>query len=101
MFSPISYTFYVNYYATAGTTVGKVTASDDDIGIYGVLTYALDQTSLSVEHFAIDEYGEITVQVTPPGSIMGYATSVALTASAFDAGALSDTATVLIIVSGR
>lgn len=101
VFSPTSYTFYVSYYAAAGTIVGSVTATDADTGKYGKITYTLDQSSLFVEHFSIDNSGMIAVKTTPVGSVMGYATSVTVTCTASDLGGLSDTATVLIIVSGK
>lgn len=100
VFSPVSYSFYVNYYAIAGTSVGVVTATDLDISPFGTLTYTLDQSSLSVEHFAINNKGEITVKTSPNGAAVGYATSVTLTAIASDIGGKSDTATVLIFISG-
>ncbi|XP_045187476.2 cadherin-23-like [Mercenaria mercenaria] len=99
IFSPATYSFYISYYAVVGTSVGTITATDADTGAYGVITYTLDQSSLSAEHFAVSNTGEITVLQTPRGSALGYATSVTLTATASDVGAQSDTATVVIVIS--
>jgi hypothetical protein len=90
----------VSYYAQAGTTVGKVTATDADVGLYSNITYTLDQSSLSVEYFAINSNGEITVKSPPFGSMMGHSTVATITATATDVGGQSDTATVVIIISG-
>ncbi|XP_045159272.2 cadherin-23-like [Mercenaria mercenaria] len=99
IFSPATYSFHISYYAVVGTSVGTITATDADIGAYGVITYTLDQSSLSAEQFAVSNTGEITVLQTPQGSAVGYATSVTLTATASDVGAQSDTATVVIVIS--
>lgn len=96
-FSTSSYIFYVSYYAQAGTYVGKVTATDADVGHYGIVSYSLDQS----EYFAINSFGEITVKATPCGSVMGYSKTVTLTSTASDVGGKSDTATVRIVVLGK
>ncbi|XP_052762071.1 cadherin EGF LAG seven-pass G-type receptor 2-like [Mya arenaria] len=100
IFSPLSYTYYISYYASAGTSVGTVTATDNDAGAYGVITYTLDQSSLSEEYFAIDSSGMITTKIQPSSGSLGYGTSVTITAMASDVGGNEDTATVVIIVSG-
>lgn len=103
MFSPTQYSFFVNYYASAGTLVGTVTATDADTGLYGVLTYTLDQSSLPSEHFAVDNNGHISLQISPQasGSSLNYSSSVTISVLASDGGGESDTAEVIIVVSGK
>lgn len=102
VFSPTSYSFFLSYYASSGTVVGTVTATDGDAGSYGVLTYTLDQTSLLTEHFSISTGGVISLQLSPSasGSSLNYSSSTVITVLGSDIGGLSDTATVTIIVSG-
>ncbi|XP_060585336.1 cadherin-23-like [Ruditapes philippinarum] len=100
VFSPTTYSFHVSYYASTGTSVGTVTATDADTGPYGVITYTLDQSSLSLEYFGISNTGEITVLLTPQGSDLAFGTSVTVTATASDIGARTDTASVVLIISG-
>ncbi|XP_060559152.1 protocadherin-like protein [Ruditapes philippinarum] len=97
VFSPASYSFYVSYYASVGTVVGSVTASDNDNGTFGTLTYSLDQASLLDEYFSIDNNGQITVLKSP--TPLNFLTTVSVSATATDGGALSDTAPVSITIS--
>lgn len=99
-FSPTSYTFYVDYYASPGAVVGAVTATDGDVGKYGVVTYSLEQTSLDKEYFAIDVTGRISVRISPSSGQLTYAAAISVTARASDVGGNEDTSMVLIIVSG-
>lgn len=101
MFSPASYSFFISYYASVGTAVGTVTATDGDTGSFGTLTMTLDQTSLLDEYFAIDNNGQIKVKKTPNGNAIGYGTSVTISAIATDGGGQSDTASVTIVISGN
>ncbi|XP_052820082.1 protocadherin gamma-B1-like [Mya arenaria] len=98
-FSPTSYSFYVSYYADAGTTLGYVTATDGDAGPNGVITFTLNQTSLGDEFFAIDSSGAITLKGSPSSMSLGYGTSVTVTSLASDVGGNEDTASVTIIIS--
>lgn len=91
----------MNYYAVVGSTVGSVTATDADTGSHGVITYTLDQTSLSDEYFTVSTTGEITVKASFIGSPLGYASTVTISSTASDVGGLSDTATVVIAISGE
>jgi len=100
VFSPTAYTFYVNFYASAGYNVGSVTVSDADLGSYGVLTLALDQTSLGGDYFAIDNNGEITTKQALTSTSISYGTSYVLTATASDVGGNVDSAFVTLIISG-
>ncbi|KAL4229501.1 hypothetical protein ACF0H5_012541 [Mactra antiquata] len=99
IFSPTSYVFYVNYYASVGTSVGTVTATDGDIGNYGILTYTLDQSSLSAEYFSIDTSGDITVKTSLVGSPLGYASTITISSTVSDSGGLSDNSSVVITIS--
>ena len=101
VFSPASYSFYVSYYATVGTVIGNINANDADAGEYGVITYTLNQTSLSAQYFAISDNGDISVMITPYGSALGYDTSVTITTTASDKGARTDTAPVVIFILGK
>ncbi|XP_052820083.1 protocadherin beta-2-like [Mya arenaria] len=98
-FSPTSYSFYVSYYADAGTALGYVTATDGDAGANGVITFTLNQTSLGDEFFAINSSGAITLKGSPSSMSLGYGTSVTVTSRASDAGGNEDTAPVTIIIS--
>ncbi|XP_060568295.1 cadherin-23-like [Ruditapes philippinarum] len=97
VFSPASYSFYVSYYASVGTVVGTVTASDNDTGTFGTLTYILTQTSLLDDYFAIDNNGQITVLKSPVP--LNFSTTVYITATATDGGGLSDTSSISITIS--
>lgn len=90
----------MSYYANAGTSIGTITATDADVGSYGVLTYSIDQSHLGAEYFAISSSGEISVKTTPQGSALSYASSATVVATASDVGALTDTAEITIIISG-
>lgn len=100
IFSPKSYSFHISYYAAVSTLIGIVTAKDDDAGSYGVLTFSLDQSSLPTDFFAISNTGEITLKKSLRDSALSYGTSVTLTATASDIGGESDTASVIIVISG-
>ncbi|WAR14433.1 FAT4-like protein [Mya arenaria] len=92
-FSPTSYSFYVSYYADAGTTLGYVTATDGDAGPNGVITFTLNQTSLGDEFFAIDSSGAITLKGSPSSMSLGYGTSVTVTSLASDVETTTTTTT--------
>ncbi|KAL3853880.1 hypothetical protein ACJMK2_013179 [Sinanodonta woodiana] len=53
IFVPASYTFFVTYGSATGTIIGKVTATDGDLGTYGKLYYSLDQSSLNTTYFGV------------------------------------------------
>ena len=77
-----------------------MTASDADLGSYGVLTLALDQTSLGGDYFAIDNNGDITTKQAVASTSISYATPYVLTATASDVGGNEDSAFVTLIISG-
>ncbi|KAL4229500.1 hypothetical protein ACF0H5_012540 [Mactra antiquata] len=99
VFSPASYVFYVSYFADVGTSIGTVTATDADGGGDGVLTYSLNQTSLSNQYFDISNTGAITLRTSLNGSPLGHSVTVTITSTATDPGALSDTATISFVIS--
>ena len=45
VFAQVSYALSASAYSTSGVTVGSVTATDEDTGTYGVLTYSLSPAS--------------------------------------------------------
>ncbi|XP_052781618.1 cadherin-related family member 2-like [Mya arenaria] len=96
-FAPAQYSFHVSYYASAGTVVGTVTASDLDTGTWGNIAYTLDQSSLSEQYFTIDQSGQIILAQSV--AALGPATSLSLTATASDDGGKFDTAAVTIVIS--
>lgn len=100
LFSPTAYSFFINYYAPAGTVVGKVSATDGDSGTYGVLSYSLDQTSLSGAYFTIDNTGQISLTASPANTDLGFSSTITIKSTASDIGGLSDDANVVIVISG-
>lgn len=44
-FVPSSYSYHVSYFASVGASVLTVTAIDYDVGVFGTLTYTLDQVN--------------------------------------------------------
>ncbi|XP_060554338.1 protocadherin Fat 3-like [Ruditapes philippinarum] len=69
IFSPTTYQWFVSEGATVGTSVGKVTATDADVGTLGDISYSLDQSALGTAYFSIDQTGTVYVQnsVAPLG----------------------------------
>lgn len=62
VFSQTSYVWFLSEVDPVGTTVGTAAATDGDIGVYGNITYSLDQSSLTAEYFQIDQSGTVTLQ---------------------------------------
>lgn len=59
-----AYVWFISQSASVGTTVGTVTATDADIGIYGNITYSLDLSSLADEYFQIDQSGIVRIKTS-------------------------------------
>ncbi|KAK3611794.1 hypothetical protein CHS0354_014146 [Potamilus streckersoni] len=98
IFSPSSYTFFAGYYAAVQSVIGSVTASDGDLGTYGVSTYSLDQSSPYAAYFGIkSDTGDVYISssVQP----IGDGNSVTINAIATDSGGLSSTALITIKIS--
>ncbi|KAL3853881.1 hypothetical protein ACJMK2_013180, partial [Sinanodonta woodiana] len=98
IFIPASYTFFVTYGSATGTTIGKINATDGDLGIYGTLYYSLNQSSLNTTYFGVTS---LTGQLYVSSSInsIGIDGSVTFLAVVTDGGGLSTYANVIVKVS--
>ncbi|KAL3853854.1 hypothetical protein ACJMK2_013153, partial [Sinanodonta woodiana] len=98
IFVPASYTFFVTYGSATGTIIGKVSATDGDLGTYGTLYYSLDQSSLNTTYFGVTSP---TGQLYLSSSInsIGIGGSVTFLAVATDGGGLSTYANVIVEVA--
>ncbi|KAL3861471.1 hypothetical protein ACJMK2_007505 [Sinanodonta woodiana] len=98
IFVPSSYTFFASYDATVSTSIGSVTATDRDLGTYGVVSYSLDQSSLPSAYFGVDgTTGKLYISssVKP----IGTGNSVSFKAIATDGGGLTSTTTITVKVA--
>ncbi|KAK3581876.1 hypothetical protein CHS0354_000291, partial [Potamilus streckersoni] len=94
-FTASSYSFFTTYDVAVGTTIGTVTATDADLGIYGSITYTLDQTSLGNDYFQISSLGVITTKASL--STFGSGVTATIKAKVTDGGGRSSSATVYIV----
>ncbi|KAK3581875.1 hypothetical protein CHS0354_000290 [Potamilus streckersoni] len=98
IFVPSSYTFFASYDATISTSIGIVTATDGDLGTYGIVSYSLDQSSLPSAYFGIDgTTGKLYISSSV--SPIGIGNSVSFKAIATDGGGLTSTATVTVKIA--
>ncbi|KAK3581873.1 hypothetical protein CHS0354_000289 [Potamilus streckersoni] len=97
IFVPSSYTIFSSYDATISTSIGSVTATDGDLGTYGIVSYSLDQ-SLPSAYFGIDATtGKLYISSSV--SPIGIGNSVSFKAIATDGGGLTSTATVTVKIA--
>lgn len=100
IFAESSYFWFVSYGASISTSLGTVTATDGDTGTFGVITYSLDQSSLSPAgtYFSISDTGKVYVSssLTP----LTEGATVVIKAIATDSGSLSGTADISIVLVG-
>ncbi|XP_033727609.1 cadherin-23-like [Pecten maximus] len=90
------YTFSTTIYVSVGDVIGTVTATDGDLGIYGSMTYSIDQSSLTDTYFGVTGTGG--VYITKSVASLGKGTSFTFTAVVTDYGGLNDTAWVTVVV---
>ncbi|XP_069131267.1 protocadherin-15-like [Argopecten irradians] len=90
------YTFTTTMYANVGDVIGTMTATDGDLGIYGSMTYSIDQSGLTDTYFGVTGTGG--VYITKSVSALGEGTSFTFTAIVTDYGGLNDTATITVVV---
>ncbi|XP_078310911.1 uncharacterized protein LOC111132593 isoform X2 [Crassostrea virginica] len=95
-FTSATFTFYAQPGTGVGTGLGSLTASDNDVGAFGSISYLLDQTGLGYEYFGVKNDGEFYVK----SSLLSFSsgTTLSLTAIVKDSGGLQDTASVSVII---
>ncbi|XP_060066584.1 protocadherin Fat 4-like [Ylistrum balloti] len=90
------YTIYTTIYGTIGETIGSIAATDGDLGIFGALSYTLDQASLNDTYFGVSGTGNVYLNKLLTS--FGDGTYFAFTATVTDYGGLTDTANVVVVV---
>ncbi|XP_060074904.1 cadherin-23-like [Ylistrum balloti] len=90
------YTFYTTSFASVGDVIGSLTATDGDLGIYGSITYSIDQSALADTYFGVTGIG--SVYITKSTSSLGAGTSFTFSAIVTDYGGLNDTAWVTVVI---
>ncbi|XP_052706933.1 protocadherin Fat 4-like [Crassostrea angulata] len=95
-FTSATFTFYAQPNTGVGTALGFITASDNDAGAFGTISYTLDQTGLGFEYFGVKHDGEFYVKSSL--LLFSSGTTLSLSTVVKDSGGLQDTAAVTVII---